>query len=247
MKIIPLISLFLTLLSSASLCISAPISATDSVLVIGATGGTGSLIVKELQKRNIQVIAGVRNMDKARRQLGAGTTLVQLDLTDKASLVKATKGIAAVVNAASAKAQKPSEDHYKAVDYNGTVKLIEAAKTNQVKKILLVSSMGVTDKDHFLNKVANNVLIWKYEGEKALAASGIDYTIVRPGGLTNGPANQSALKFMQGDAKGSGGRINRSDVALVCVEALFSADASNKTFEIVATDGPALKDYSPCL
>jgi hypothetical protein len=47
--------------------------------------------------------------------------------------------------------------------------------------------MGVTDPDHMLNKILDNVLVWKLRGEDALRAAGVPYTIVRPGGLQDGP------------------------------------------------------------
>ncbi len=59
--------------------------------------------------------------------------------------------------------------------------------------------------------------------------SGVPYTIVRPGGLVNTPANEFAVIFAQGDT--TGGRISREDVASACVAALQTPDAINKTFE----------------
>lgn len=56
------------------------------------------------------------------------------------------------------------------------------------------------------------------QGEEALRASGVPYTVVRPGGLTGDPAGQARLVAAQGD-RGSG-RVGRADVAAVCVAAL---------------------------
>ncbi|MFN8561933.1 MAG: NAD(P)H-binding protein [Anaerolineae bacterium] len=73
------------------------------------------------------------------------------------------------------------------------------------------------------------------QGEDALRTSGLLYTIVRPGGLTDAPGGASALKVDQGDR--ISGMISRSDVAAVCVAALDEIATYHTTFEIVAEEG----------
>ena len=68
-------------------------------------------------------------------------------------------------------------------------------------------------------------------GEEALRRSGVDYCVVRPGGLTDGPAGQATLTAQQGDR--ASGRVSRADVAAVCVAALTDAAASRRTLELV--------------
>jgi uncharacterized protein YbjT (DUF2867 family) len=94
----------------------------------------------------------------------------------------------------------------------------------------------VTQEDHILNKMFDNVLDWKFRGEEALRASGVPYTIVRPGGLTDEPGGRRSVVFRQGDE--GAGTIPRADVARVCVAALGSVAALNKTFEISSGDTP---------
>jgi uncharacterized protein YbjT (DUF2867 family) len=108
--------------------------------------------------------------------------------------------------------------------------MAEAAAAADLRQFVLVSSMGVTHEDHVLNKMFNNVLIWKFKGEEALRASGVPYTIVRPGGLINEPGGQKSVVFAQGDD--GTGTIPRADLARVCVAALGSPDALNKAFEV---------------
>jgi uncharacterized protein YbjT (DUF2867 family) len=76
----------------------------------------------------------------------------------------------------------------------------------------------------------NNVLIWKFKGEEALRASGVPYTIARPGGLVNESGGQKSIIFAQGDD--GTGTIPRADLARVCVAALGLPDALNTTFEV---------------
>ena len=231
------ISSFILSLLIVSGAHAGPISNDDSVLVVGATGRTGQLVVKQLQEKGIKVIAGVRSAEKGKQLLGDNTQLAILDLLEPETLVAAMQGVAAVVNTASVNARKSNEAMTEKVEHFGNANLAAAAKKAGLKKFVLVSSMGVTHDDHFLNKFANNVLIYKRRGEQTVRDSGVDYTIVRPGGLRDKPGGDKAIQFMQGDPKDLVGFIDRSDVARVSIDALFSGEASNKTFEIILGDG----------
>jgi uncharacterized protein YbjT (DUF2867 family) len=94
--------------------------------------------------------------------------------------------------------------------------------------------MGATHLDHPLNKMFGNILVWKLKGEDALRASGVPYTVVRPGGLRDAPGGATGLKAFQGDDLRNQGSIPRADVATVCLAALGNAAARGKTFELVA-------------
>merc|ERR1719215_1545795 len=71
----------------------------------------------------------------------------------------------------------------KDVDYIGQVAQIDAAKAAGLLHILLVSSMGGTKPDHFLNANMDNIVLWKRKAECHLINSGVPYTIIHPGGL----------------------------------------------------------------
>lgn len=236
-------SLLLIAALAASSVWAAPIDKEDSILVVGATGRTGVLLVEQLQARGMNVVAGVRNVEKAKRLLGEDTPIVQLDLLDQASLDNAVKGKAALINAASAEARKSGEELTKKIEQGGNELLVEAAVKAGLKKFVLISSMGVTQPDHFLNRIANNVLLYKFEGEKAIKASGIDYTIIRPGGLKDGASPGKVITFMQGDPKEGTGFIHRADVATISIEALLTDTASKKTFEIVQSKVAGPNDF----
>ena len=86
----------------------------------------------------------------------------------------------------------------------------------------------------------------KWAGEAKLRAAGVPYTIVRPGGLTDGPAGAAALVAAQGDK--TAGRVARADVAAVAVAALTAPEAVGVTLELAsdakkaAAEGPAPAD-----
>jgi len=212
-------------------------------LVAGATGKTGSLVVAELQRQGYPVRAFVRDTAKAAERLGPEVEAAAGDLKDADSIAAALGGVGAVINAAGASGGGGEDNTPEKVDYEGARNLADAAYAAGVDQYVLVSSRGVTMDDHFLNRMFNNVLIWKRKGEEAVAASGIDYTIVRPGGLGDGEGGQQTIVFEQGDARSEGIFINRADVGRVCVAALKHDAARNKVFEIHAVEGEPQADF----
>ncbi|MEQ1801937.1 MAG: NAD(P)H-binding protein [Gammaproteobacteria bacterium] len=212
------------------------------VLVAGATGQTGRLIVSELLANGYEVRALVRDTAKAREVLGDKVELVQGDVKDPVTLAAAVAGTDAVISAVGARGAK-GPDRPEAIDYQGVKNLVDAAVAARSRQFVLVSSRSVTQTDNPLNKLFGNVLIWKLKGEDALRASGVPYTVVRPGGLTNGPGGDKDLVFEQGDAVSAQTTITRADVARICVEALKYPEARNRTFETSARAGAPVTDW----
>ena len=210
------------------------------VLVAGATGGTGRALVRNLQAQGYPVRAFVRDIDKARLVLGENIEYAQGDVRDINSINAAMTDVDYVISSIGA-GQKDPENGPEAVDYGGVKNMVEASAAADIKQFVLVSSSGVTQEDHFLNKIMNNVLKWKFKGEEVLRDSGVEYTIVRPGGLINEPGGQQGLIFAQGDT--TTGRITREDVALICIEALQNKSALNKTFETYSTEEPGVNNW----
>lgn len=104
----------------------------------------------------------------------------------------------------------------------------------------MVGSMGSTDDNHPLNRIANgNILRFKRKAEMYLIDSGVDYTIVNPAGLVDHPGGERQLLcgnndefFTMFDTKDMA--IPRADVARVVVAALTESDARNKAFDLCA-------------
>jgi len=137
-----------------------------------------------------------------------------------------------------------------AVDNVGTSKLIDAAKQAGVSKVVMVSSILTNGRAWGQEKspgfVATNafggVLDEKLEAEKHLRASGMDYTIVRPGGLKAKPPAGSLV--VSGEDTLNAGEISRDLVADVCVASLTDRKASNKVLEIVEDEGVPFKVFN---
>jgi uncharacterized protein YbjT (DUF2867 family) len=112
-----------------------------------------------------------------------------------------------------------------------------------------MTSIGVTNRTSDYNRTTE-AHDWKRRSERLVRASGLPYTIVRPGWFDyNGPG-QHRLVLLQGDRRQAGnnsdGVVARRQIAQVLVHSLTSTHAIRKTFELVATTGPAPNDFDAC-
>lgn len=136
------------------------------------------------------------------------------------------------------------------VDNVGTCHLIDAAKKAGISKIVMVSSILTNGRNWGQEKspgfvVTNafgNVLDEKLVAENYLRASGIDYTIVRPGGLKAKPPTGSLI--IANEDTLNAGEVSRDLVADVCIAALSDPKASNKVLEIIEDDGSPPKVFN---
>jgi uncharacterized protein YbjT (DUF2867 family) len=219
--------------------VPAEAAGAGTVAVAGASGRTGALVVRELAGAGYQVRALVR--EPADAPLDAGVEVVVADARQPATLGPALAGTTALVIAIGS-GQGDGANGPEQVDYRGVQNLAAAAAATKLQQVVLVSSAGVTRDDHPLNRLFGNVLQWKARGEAALRSSGVPYTIIRPGGLTDADAGPGGIRLEQGD-KGSG-FIPRADLARVCVAALREPAARGRTFEAYAAGGPPPTDWS---
>lgn len=242
----PVTRRFLLALMASLVCASSHAGQHDNrgtVLVVGATGKTGKLIVPRLLEEGYQVKAFVRDATKARKELGRDIQLATGDVTIPATIEVAMDGVDLVISAVGAGAASGNNRPEK-VDFEGVQNLAAAAVAANVQHFVLISSMGVTHEDHVLNRMFGKVLIYKAQGEQALRDSGVPYTIVRPGGLVNTPGGERRVVAIQGDPIMDSAQIPRADVAEVCVQALAQPAARNRTFEIYTEEGVAVSDWA---
>ena len=228
----------------------------NKIVVAGATGQTGSRIFSRLAAQSgTSVTGGVRNVDKASKSFPSGSTLSHLDVVEDslADLVQTLQGsngliIACGMNPAKNLLRMSKAAHE--VDNLGTCKLIDAAKEAGVKKVVLVSSILTNGRawgqENSPGFVATNAfggaLDEKLAAEKYLRESGLDYTIVRPGGLkASGPTG--SLTLYKEDSLNSG-EVSRDFVADVCVSALTEAKASNAIVEIIEDESKPVQPIS---
>ncbi len=208
------------------------------VLVVGATGRTGRLVLDQLRRDPRYAIRPMaRDVAAARSNFGEEYAWVAGDVTKPGTLGPALQGVSLVlVTIGATERSGPNSPEF--VDYGGVRNLTDAARLAGVRQLVLESSMGVGSGGGLLgmllNLLSGDALTWKAKGEVHLRASGVPYTIVRPGGLTDEPGGQAGIALQQGD-EGSG-TIPRADVAAVMIAALDNPDALGKTFEVISDD-----------
>ena len=199
--------------------------------VFGASGRTGTHIIDELLRRDVNIRAFSR---RTKENVDTDSlNWVVADVTNKESLAEALKNVDVIISAIGPVDGDNSEN----VDYLGTINIVSAAKESGVQQIIYMSSIGAGGAENIstvmLNLLANKTMKWKALAEEEIRNSGIAFTIVRPGGLLGEPATQG-IQFSQGD--NVLGWIPRGDVAAVLVESIFKDGAKNKTFEVINDD-----------
>jgi uncharacterized protein YbjT (DUF2867 family) len=191
------------------------------ITVFGATGGTGLQVVKQALASGYQVTALVR--DPARLDMAhPGLTVVVGSVLDAAPVQLALEGAdAAIVSLGN------TANNTDYVVSQGTQTILDAINAlGGPRRIVVVSSLGVGEsKDQvpfafkMLMKTALKKPMEDKERQEALVkASGLDWTIVRPGGLTNGPATGQYKSGL--DPKISAGQVARADVAAFVLQQL---------------------------
>jgi len=219
------------------------IKQAKTVLVVGATGSIGRLVVEEALRNGHAVRALVRNADKA-RQLPREAQVAIGDVTRPDTLSGAVDGIDAIVfTLGSDGAGKVGAE---TIDYGGVRNVLHALGTRTVR-IALMTSIGVTNRTGSYNH-STEAHDWKRRSERLVRASGLPYTIVRPGWFDYNKPDEHRLVVLQGDTRQAGdpsdGVIARRQIAEVLAHSLTSDQALRKTFELVATAGPAQKDFN---
>jgi putative NADH-flavin reductase len=193
------------------------------VLVIGASGGTGRLIVQRASARGHEVVALVRSKDKG-ATLGA-THLAVGDATDEAALTAALDGCAAVVSALGTPMSPFKEVTLLSV---ATKALIQAMKSRRVRRLVCITGMGAGDsKGHggfvfdriFSPLMLHKVYVDKDRQELLIRESDLDWIIVRPSVLNDKAATGRVLALTD-LATFYGGSISRADVAQFTVDQL---------------------------
>jgi uncharacterized protein YbjT (DUF2867 family) len=159
---------------------------------------------------------------------------IECDVRDPAQVAAAMRGVDLVISVIGAN-QVTGANSAEFVDYGGVRNLVDAAVAVNAEQFVLLTAIGVTDPAHPFNKATKGALSWRFKGEEYLRASGIPYTIVRPAGLVNEPADRQGLRLEQGDAWRPLLRstLSRDDLALVLIEVLRQPGARNTTFELL--------------
>ena len=205
------------------------------VLVAGGHGKVAQHLLRLLAERGHHGRGLIRNPDHAAdlERLGAVPVLCDLEHDD----VRPHLGGADAIVFAAGAGPGSGAERKRTVDYGGAAKLIEAAEELGVMRYLMVSSMGADDPEAAPEPMRPYQRA-KAEADAALSASSLQWTIVRPGGLTD--ALGTGLVSIA-PSLGRRGEVPREDVALTVAECLGEPMTIGKTFELLEGDTPVVE------
>jgi uncharacterized protein YbjT (DUF2867 family) len=204
------------------------------VAIAGGHGQIALRLARLLSQRGDEVVALIRNPGHADdvRQTGAEPAVVDLEHASVAEVAQAITGSDAVVFSAGAGPGSGSA-RKDTMDYGGAVKLIEAAKHAGVRRYVIVSAIDA-NADAPGEDTFAVYLRAKGRADDAARASGLDFTVVRPGGLTNDPGT-GRVSLAE---KLERGQVTRDDVAAVLATVLDSPNTIGRTVDLIGGDTP---------
>jgi nucleoside-diphosphate-sugar epimerase len=205
--------------------------AAVNVVIVGGHGKIGLRLEKILAERGDSPRGIVRKTEQAADLEEIGAEPIVLDI-ENVEIDDAVAGADAVVFAAGA-GPGSGPARKMTVDYGGAVKLMEAALPRDIRRYVIVSAIGANHPERWTDQMRPYYEA-KAEADKVVSESGLDYTIVRPGGLTDEPG--TGLVTVATDLER--GSIPRDDVAAVLYAVLETPSSIGKTFELVSGDTP---------
>lgn len=195
----------------------------ENVLVVGANGTTGKKVVHQLaESDNYSPVAMVRKEEQVGQFKDKGIKTVLADLEKDVS--HTGNNIDKIVFAAGSKGK-----NLKAVDLEGAKKMVEVGRKADIKKFVMLSTMGADQPDSVPS--LKDYLIAKQKADDFLKASLLPYSIVRPGALTD---EAGTGKIRAQKSLGEQGSIARDDVAKALVASLNNDVARDTTYEILS-------------
>ncbi|QIS19691.1 SDR family oxidoreductase [Nocardia terpenica] len=207
------------------------------IVIAGGHGKIALLLATVLTSRGDEVASIIRNPDHAADIEAAGAKPVLLDLerSGPVDVAAVLGGADAVVFAAGAGPGSTAERKY-TVDRDGSVTLADAAQRSGVRRFAQISTMGAGKPP-----AAGTDAVWaayidaKTQAEDDLRARDLEWTILRPGRLTDDPGTGRVALV---EPPGSYGSVPRADVAAVIAEILSATSTVGKTLELISGETP---------
>jgi uncharacterized protein YbjT (DUF2867 family) len=212
------------------------------VVVAGGHGKIGLRLLRLLAERGDRARGLIRNPDHAADLEAAGAEAVLCDMEALDDLSGCCEGADAVVFAAGA-GPGSGPERKKTVDLGAAVKLIDAARANGIDRYVMVSAIGVERPERWPEPMVPYYEA-KRDADEALARSGLTYTIVRPGSLTDNPGTgrvSAGFELEPAD-------VPREDVAATLLHTLAAPNTHGLAFDLVGGEDPveeALRGLSP--
>jgi uncharacterized protein YbjT (DUF2867 family) len=202
-----------------------------NVVIVGGHGQIALRLEKLLAERGDSPRGIVRHTEQAADLEAIGAEPIVLDIENVDDISDALAGADAVVFAAGA-GPGSGPARKRTVDYGGAAKLADAAQQKEIRRYLMVSAIGANHPERWSDQMKPYYEA-KAEADQYVADSGLDYTIVRPGRLTDDPGTGKVAV----DGSGSGS-VTRDDVAAVLAECLTADNTIGKAFDLLNDGTP---------
>jgi nucleoside-diphosphate-sugar epimerase len=204
------------------------------IVIAGGHGKIALQLERLLADADHDVRGLIRNPEHEAdlRAAGAVPVVADLEALDVDELTTLIGSAEAIVFAAGAGPGSGPQRKW-TLDYAGAVKLMEVARRNGIDRYVIVSSMGA-DPEAADDGGFGTYLRAKGQADKKLSESGLAFTVVRPGALTDEPGTGHVSAGPQLDR----GQIPRADVAAALAAVLATSSAVGLTFDLVSGDTP---------
>jgi uncharacterized protein YbjT (DUF2867 family) len=206
-----------------------------NVVIVGGHGKIALRLEKLLAERGDSPRGIIRKTEQAPDLEEIGAEPIVLDIENVDDISDALAGADAVVFAAGA-GPGSGPARKRTVDYGGAAKLADAARSQGIRRYVIVSSIGADHPDSWTDEM-RPYFEAKAEADSYLVESGLDYTILRPGFLTDDPGT-GKVQIAEDLERGS---VTRDDVAVVISEVLVADNTIGKAFDLT-NDGTPIPD-----
>lgn len=203
------------------------------VLIIGAHGKVGRLLVDELKARKIDFAAGLRKEEQIKAYQADGIPTQYIDLTASPKDIQnsiAESGADTIVF--SAGAGGAGYDKTIEIDLDGAIKTMDTAQILGIKRYVMVSAVYSDDRTKWEASGIRPYYVAKHYADKYLRSTNLDYTIVHPGTLTDDPATGK----VNIQSNYEGGSVARADVAKVIAQAIQTPSSIKNEYNFSAGD-----------
>lgn len=203
------------------------------VLIIGAHGKVGRLLVDKLKARKIDFAAGLRKEEQIKAYQTDGISTQYIDLTASPKDIQnsiAESGADTIVF--SAGAGGAGYDKTIEIDLDGAIKTMDAAQILGIKRYVMVSAVYSDDRTKWEASGIRPYYVAKHYADKYLRSTNLDYTIVHPGTLTDDPATGK----VNIQSNYEGGSVARADVAKVIAQAIQTPSSIKNEYNFSAGD-----------
>jgi uncharacterized protein YbjT (DUF2867 family) len=207
--------------------------AAMNVVIVGGHGKIALQLEKLLAERGDSPRGIIRATDQAPDLEAIGAEPIVLDIENVDDISDALAGADAVVFSAGAGAGS-GPGRKRTVDYGGAVKLADAAASQEIRRYLMVSAIGANRPERWTDQMRPYYEA-KADADEYVRDSGLDFTIVRPGRLTDEPGTG---QVQVAETLEGGGSVSREDVAAVLAECLTAENTIGKSFDLLNDGTP---------